>query len=161
FYLTFGGGSTKKARNAQGDTVPLLDIYGLNKMQNLGVNVPNKDVNNPLDLILIQLAQLPTRDDFATFSIHGKFSILEANLFFYQNLVRGFFFHFHLPIRKLKIKNVNFEDLSPTDQIIPNINSPEWQRFLMFFDAILKRYNLSREPTKEKGVGDLTAWLGW
>lgn len=161
FELYVSGGSTRKGRNFDHDTVPALDIFGTHNMHELGVNVPNKDLNNPLDLILNQLALLPARENFATFSIAGRFNIIEGNISFTQNINRGFFIQFHLPVRKLQIKNITFNDLSPTDTICPNINTPEWQRFLQFFDTILERHTLNKDPFKKTGVGDLTSWLGW
>ncbi len=161
FDLNIGGGSTRKGKNFEHETVPVLDIYGTHNMHELGVNVPDKDLNNPLDLILNQLALVPARENFATFSITSRFNIFEGNVTFTQNFKRGFFIQFHLPIRKLQIKNITFNDLSPTDDLFPNINTPEWQRFLQFFDDILERHGLRRDPFKRTGVGDLTSWLGW
>ncbi len=159
--ITIGGGATSKGRDFDHETVPLFDIFGVHNMQELSVGVPNKDLNNPLDLILNQLSLLPARENFATFSITGRFNIIETNVSLIQNFKRGFFIQFHIPIRRLQVKNITFNDLSPTDNINPNINTPEWQRFLQFFDDILERHNLSKNRIRRTGVGDLTSWIGW
>ena len=104
--ITLGGGHTKKGKNKNKCTVPLGDIYGTHNMQVLGVNVPSKDPNNQLDMILDDLAALPMRENFATFSIDNRFGITESNLTFTQNSCNGFFGQIHLPIRKLTIKLV-------------------------------------------------------
>ncbi len=158
---TFAGGSTESGRNFEHDIVPLLDIYGTHNMHDLGVNIPNLDENNPLDRILINLANVPTLTNFATFSIEGKFKILEGNFSYIQNLAKGFFAQIHFPVRNLKIKSIRFVDLSPINDLGPNINTPEWQQFLQNFDAILEKHNLSSEQFNQTGIGDLTTYLGW
>jgi len=173
FEITFGGGYTKKGRNAHGNTVPLLDTFGLHNMHDLGVNVPGKNTNNQEDIILIQLARTPGRGtqtdcgdcvpkpQFGFFSIGGEFSIFESNLFFIQNIACGFFTQVHLPIRRIKIDHICFKDISPTDMICPNSTTPIWQVFKEQFCEILKRYDLSAGPVHETGIGDLSILAGW
>lgn len=173
FDITLGGGHTKKGRNEHGDTVPLLDTFGLHNMHDLGVNVPDKDTNNMQDIILIQLARTPgrgsqstcgdcfTQPQFGFFSILGKFSIIESNLFFIQNISCGFFTQVHLPIRSLEVDHICFEDISPTDMVCPNSTTPIWQAFKEQFHEILKRYDLCAGSVRETGVGDLSILAGW
>ncbi len=172
FDFFFQAGSTRKAHNSEHDTVPLLDIYGPSNMHELAIGVPCKDLSNPLDMIITQLALIPSRcvtsidacrtqSSFATFSIAGDFSILEGIFSFAQNLKRGFFIHFYFPIRRLKIANIRFCDISPTDDACPNINTPIWEIFKNNFDAILARYHLSRCPFQKASIGDMTFLLGW
>jgi hypothetical protein len=170
--LYFQGGSTSKARNRNHDTVPLLDIYGPSNMHELAIGVPCKDLSNPLDMIIQNLSLIPSRcatapgackkqQEFATFSIGGEFSIIEGLFTFAQNLKRGFFVQLYFPVRRLKITNICYCDISPTDEACPNINTPIWQIFKNNFDAILARYDLSREPFCKTGIGDITVLLGW
>ncbi len=161
FDITIGGGSTDKSRDQNHDIVPLLNIFGLHSMHELGVNVPNKNLIDPRDITLTQLALTPARDNFATFSIDGTFSIFEADFSYIQNTYRGIFLQAYLPVRKLQIKDIEFTDLSPTGIIFPNKDTPIWQAFLRQFDGILQKYELSREPTDRTGVGDLTFFVGW
>lgn len=161
FDVTLGGGSTDKARNQNHKTVPLLNIIGLHSMHELGVNVPNKNLADPRDVILTQLALTPARDKFATFSICGNFSIFEADFSYIQNTYYGIFVQAYLPVRKLEIKDIKFVDLSPTDNTFPNKKTPIWQAFLQQFDSILQRYELSKESTDQTGTGDLTFFVGW
>ncbi len=168
-----GWGSTRKSRNSEHHTVPLFDLYGPNNMHDLGVNVPGKSNTNPLDLILSQLANTPERTvempgchcsvshPFASYSIGGRFSIIESNLSCIQNAVYGFFGELFLPVRNIKINDICFKDLSPDDEEIPNNKNPMWLAFQQNFDAILARYDLSRAPINETGVGDLTILAGW
>lgn len=173
FDITIGDGHTRKGRNQFGNTVPLLDTFGLYNMHDLGVGVPGKDINNPNDLILIQLARTPGRGlpntcigcpitpQFAFFSVSGEFNILEANLFYLQNFECGFFTEVHLPVRRIKIDHICFKDISPTDEICPNEMTPIWQAFKTQFDAILRNYDLCAGPVRETGVGDLSILAGW
>lgn len=168
FLITLGGGSTDDALNACGQTVPLFDIYGFNNMQQLGVGVPNKNLQNNNDLILIQLANLPTNDTFGKLSICGRFSIVESNIFLSQNFTDGFFMQVHLPIRNLKVSDINFIDISPGTSLCnpfngrcPNTNTPIWQTFLNNFGNILNQYGISVAPFNKTGIGDLTVLFGW
>ncbi len=172
FDLFLQSGSTRDARNRDHDTVPLFDIYGTSDMHELAVGVPCKDLSNPLDLIIQQLSLLPSRcvtsndackdiSKFANYSIGGKFSVMESFISLAQNIKRGFFFHFFFPIRRLKVSDVCFCDISPTDNTCPNINTPIWQAFKNNFDDILARYCLSRECYSLTNIGDVSLDIGW
>ncbi len=172
FDVTIGGGHTKHGRNRNGDTVPLLDTFGVHNMHDLGVGVPDKSTNNQEDIILMQLARTPGRGIqlecgncpeplFGFFSICGEFSIVEANFFFLQNYTCGFFTEVHLPVRRIKIDNICVKDISPTDMICPNNMTPIWQAFKNQFCEILDRYCLRADSVRETGVGDLSILAGW
>ncbi len=164
-------GSTTKGRNSCGDSVPLFDTWGINNMHELGVGVPNKDLTNPLDMIITQLALIPSRcskpvctcsepGQFATYSISGKFSIQEAIINYVQNFKHGFFLEVYAPIRNLKISNTCFCDNSPADSACPNADNPIWQAFNDNFCDILARYNLSTKAVNSSGFGDTTILIG-
>ncbi len=166
------GGSTSKARNKDHTMVPLFDIYGTNDMHELGAGVPGKNLSNPLDLILQQLELLPSRcatsadackkiSKFANFSINANFSTLEAILSISQNIKRGFFINLYFPIRQIKVDDIRFCDISPTDDTCPNINTPIWQAFKTNFDDILARYCLKQDCYNKTNIGDISLLLGW
>src|SRR5579872_6112226 len=54
-------GSTRQGRNSDDQPVPLFDTWGINNMHELAVGVPNKDLSNPLDMIITQLSLIPSR----------------------------------------------------------------------------------------------------
>ncbi len=139
----------------------LLDICGFSNMQQLAVGVPDKDLSNPLDLLITQLALTPARDLFGQYSIGGKFSITEVTLSWMYNFTDNFFVHLILPVRRMSINCIHLRDLSPTSDPAPNINTPIWQAFQTSFPAILARYDLSIAPFKKTGIGDLSAFVGW
>lgn len=163
FDATLGYGSTDKSRPGDcGAKVPLLDIYGPQNMQDLGINVPGKDMSNPGDIVLTQLALLPVNDGFGKLSYSGRFKVLEANLCFSQNLTCGFFVQAHLPVRRLQVTDIKTCDLSPTDCTNgPNQFTPTWQTFLTLLPSILQKYGISAAPTTTSGIGDISFLGGW
>jgi hypothetical protein len=161
FNATLGGGSTRKSRSCDNTLVPLFDLYGRQSFQALTANTIFYDPNNRFDKLLSDLAALPSRENFATISIDGEFKIVEANLSLAQNLSHGFFFFFHLPIRRLKISDVSFIDQSPDDILFPNKNTAEWQAVFNEICPLLQNYHLNPHSTISAGIGDLSSWLGW
>jgi hypothetical protein len=154
-------GYTSHSLNGCGTTVPLFDLYGVQNMQVLGKEVPNKDMINMQDLIITLLEELPSNGNFGHVSIPGTFEIVEGILLATQNLTCGFFLQVHAPIRNVHLQPSGFNDLSPDTPLIPNKNTPVWQSFLLQFDQILQRYNLSPQPIHKTGFGDTTALVGW
>ncbi|HSW73911.1 MAG TPA: hypothetical protein VLG71_02025 [Candidatus Limnocylindria bacterium] len=155
------GGRTCCGRNGCNIKVPLLDIYGTYNMHALGNGVPGKNLSLPTDLALTNLSLTPTRNCFADLSFRGKFDTSEIDISLTQNFVRGFFAQLYIPLRSLRINNINFADLSPTSDPFPNINTPTWQTFLNVFPAILEQYNLSIDPVHRRGIGDISLMAGW
>lgn len=157
---TLAGGSTSQGRSGNNTIVPLFDIYGLHSLQDLARNNPFISADE-FDQLLKNLSLLPTRTDFATLSIDGSFHIIESNLSLTQNFGHGLFLFFHLPVRQLKINNIQFIDLSPDDSVFPNKNTPEWQAVLKNFNPILNHLGIDTRSKTTVGVGDLTTFLGW
>lgn len=159
FYVS--GGSTSRAFNKKGNSVPLFDLYGPNNMQLLGVGVPCKDLSNNADIILEELALIPARDCFAHLSFEGDFHLTEFNGFWIQNLKRGFFLQLHVPVRKVEINDISYCDLSPTDCESPNACEQIWQSFLNDFENILNTYCLCCDRVDKHGLGDISFQIGW
>jgi hypothetical protein len=159
--ISVGGAQTRTGRNGNGDKTSLFNILGPHNMQKLGTTVPGINSVNPLDQILINLENLPKRKGFGQLVFSGKFSIVETHFNAYQNLINGFFVQAYLPLRRLLIRDIQYKDLSPDDAIFPNKNTPEWQKFLVHFDAILKRWNLSLKGADQFSIGDLRILGGW
>lgn len=158
--VSIGRGSTSRAYNAQSKKVSLLDVYGPINVPALGRNNAALDPANTLDAILLELSTINTKSSFGTLSTSGTFHITESMIHLYQNLTKGFFFHIHLPIRDISIRNISFTDLSPQEGQY-SVNMPAWQQFLINKEAIFKRHNIIIKNTHETGVGDLSFLLGW
>lgn len=170
FTIDCAYGATKDAESEKcSHNKTIWDVYGLSNMHELGVGVPHKDLSNPLDLLLIQLELEPGRtvqDDcrtqqWAAYSVAGKFKTIDASLFAAYNITKCFFIEAHLPIRAFFFGSPCFNDVSPVDTITPNNNTPIWQAFNLSFDAILERYDLNRRASSEWGIGDLSCMLGY
>jgi len=161
FDISLGGGLAKSSRNSKSSTTDLLNLYGPHNLKMLGAGIPNKDPNNPLDIILMDLAMLPSGGSFGYVSYDGRFRVLESNIQFTQNFTHGFFVQAQLPIRSMELYNICRCDVSPNPPACPNKNSPEWQAFLTNFNAILKRYCLTVDCPKKNGIGDAAFLVGW
>jgi hypothetical protein len=168
-FLSFSGGATRHGRNNLEKKylckeLPHMDIWGKHNMHQLIAGVPTKDIIHSIDdIIMTELSLEPARCNFAQFSIESKFHIIELNIDFYQNFINGFFIEAHLPMRNLRVDCPEFIDLSPKNNIRPNIKTLEWQRFLNSFDNILKKYcfEKSYEKFNETNIGDLSILLGY
>ncbi len=159
--FTLSGGFTHKARNCNGQSVCLFDIYGPSNMKKIGAGIPCKDPTSPVDLAMTYLSQVPGRDGFGFLSYNGKFSLMEGIFSFTQNISHGLFLQLLVPVKKMSVKNVCSIDLSPHDNAWPNINHPYWQMFLNQFSSILAKYHLSIQDWKYTGVGDISFLAGF
>lgn len=158
---TLAGGRTSSSRNSDGNKVSLLDLYGSYNIHALAKGVPDLDPTNVQDLALIALSLLePTNDTFGRLSYHGYFNIIEGNIIYTQNFNCGFFAQTLLPLRKLKITDISYCDLTP-EEGCPSTATPEWQTVVSMFDAIMKRHNLDLGNVDKSGFGDLTIFGGW
>ncbi|MGB8468396.1 MAG: hypothetical protein WCE21_05325 [Candidatus Babeliales bacterium] len=160
FDCSFGSGTTTKGYNSDGKKVSLLDIFGTQNMIAFGKNAPDLEPENELDALLIALSKLPADNEFAHLAFTGNFHIVEFMLHYYQNLIHGFFLHFHLPIRILRIDEIGYKDLSPLAGPFTAYNST-WQELLKNLKAIFNRHDIHINSTMNAGVGDLTMLAGW
>lgn len=159
--VIIAAGSTCKARDCKGNSICLLDIYGLHNMQKLGANLPCKDPTNPADCALIYLSRIPSRNGFAQLSFNGKFELIEAIFSVAQNITRGFFVQCFIPVKRMKLYNIHCKDLSPNDPAYPNADHPYWQMFFNLFHQILARYCLCLRDYCDIDIGDIAVLFGW
>lgn len=156
-----GAGSTRTSFDSCGNKTCLLDIYGPQVGFDLGAGVPCKDFTNPADLALQMNEMQPSRNGFGQFSFGGQFKIVELDLQFFQNFSNGFFFEIYLPVRKLEIKDISCQDLSPGCAPCPNVGNSTWQAFLNQYNSILNQYCVSVDCINNVGVGDTSFIFGW
>lgn len=160
-FCTYAEGSTMHARNSAGHTTSLLNLYGLQNMQALGKHVPFLNPANPLEALVLDVAQTPARDTFGKLLLEGSFDTSEIVLNMYQNIVQGFFLQLYAPLRHVAVSRIKFIDQSPTDTVFPNKNSPIWVNFLSNLDAIFAHFGLTTSSYKRTGPGDITFLGGW
>lgn len=130
-------------------------------MQLLGAGLPNKDLSDPYDITLTQLALLPRSCDFGCYLFDGRFSIVDGAMTWTHNYSHGFFSQVHLPLRWIRISDVSFCDVSSTDSCCVNQANPIWQTFINNLCPLLKHYNRTIAGYDKKGVGDLVLIAGW
>ena len=159
--ISVGAGSTGSSRDFDNQTADLLNLYGPHCFQKLGEGVSGKDPNNPLDLILINLALQPSRGCFGRMIYDGTFKVTEANFMFTQNFTHGFFGQIQVPVRTMELCDLCRCDISPSDLPCPNRDNIWWQAFLENFDAILRRYCVQINCFKHTNAGDAAFLLGW
>lgn len=168
FDIFGGGGKTSTSRNDEGQTVPLLQLFGPERINTLAIGLPNLNFNNPVDVVLQNLSLLNCPCNFGQLGYTGHFRIGEVNFCFTQNLTCGFFIQVHFPYRDMQIRDISVCDLSQTCNTNLDQSSIYWQSFLNLYPQFLTRFNLIiNDPnsgvcgTRTKGIGDTTTLLGW
>jgi len=160
--ISIAGGSTRHARNCNGDTICLMDLYGPSNMQKLGAGIPDKNPTDPADLALIYLERVAPRDGFGFISYSGKFSLIETIFSLTQNFNNGFFVQLLIPFKYMKLNDVCWADLTPTcNDSFPGQNNLYWQMFLNQFDTILDKYCLHLGSWKDTHLGDISFLTGF
>jgi hypothetical protein len=158
-YTNWGGGDS--GYNEQRELVPLLSIWGQQNMHLIAQGVPQSTLNKFPNSILNDLWQKNSSCQFGQLCFSGNFRILSGDFDIQKNGVDGFFFHIHLPIRKLKIYNIKISDLSTETNAGPNIDFKDWQSFISNFDNNINKYGLSlNRETSSQGAGDLSLTFG-
>ena len=163
--LRLGYGSTRSGYNYKSNKTSLLDIYGNQNLLYLITNVPQKS-GQAVTEHLTNLAKLSnhsqTNSDFGNLKFSGKFTLLEGNIDIRQNLVEGFFIEGHLPIRKVKVENISYDDLSPTTGRYSQTTG-EWIQLKQQLNNLLNIYGLKNYETvyDKTGLGDLSFSIGW
>jgi len=131
------GGSTNTAYNNCGRKVPLFGRIGCEDFKEFPVN--------------FSFDREKFKKDFCS----GRFNIVETQLQAFINLDCGFFAHFHLPIRRFKLKHV-----FPLDKRNPLLTD-KLNANMRLLEQELNKHHLSTCNFKKTGVGDFTALIGW
>lgn len=129
--VQFTGGTTKCGKNEHGKETSIFGIYGKEKV------IPS----------------------LGKFVFTGAFDLFEVNINLYQNLTRGFFLHFHLPIVSLELFPIGcnkFINLC-TAADFPNID----QAKLLCLNERLQNNSISMNSIKEHGASDCSLFAGW
>lgn len=158
--FVIGGGRARHSIDGDKHEQPLFDLFGAHNMQELANGVCTS-FNDPIDLAMINLSLVPARKDFATLSFGAKLSLIEGLVSVTQNFDYGLFLEFNIPVRSYNVHDIDIVDLTPEDDEYPNNNHPAWLYFNEKLDAIFSKYQISIEPVKKTGVGDVSLHLGW
>lgn len=162
FDIWLGAGRAKHSHNDCGKTLHLFDIYGSSHLENIGCQVPGKNLNCASDLTVTNLYLDPIPVSGLEYRYtKGSFRIAEAGFSFIQNLTRGFFVQAYLPVRSLRSKIKQCTENVPGVPLCCTPLSPFAQTFVNSFDSIMSRYNISLQSRKQTGAGDLSLLLGY
>lgn len=157
FDVALMGGTTKKGHNGSKHKTDTLNIYGYHNMLRLGEGVHGLDNTNAADAALMGLRALPNNGNFGKLQFTGKFKRFAAEFSMTQNFCNGFFGQVIIPIERVEMTNIAFT----TVQAPAGEEVAFWQQFLVNFDAILARFNLTKGNTKNTSVGDTMYLGGW
>ena len=157
-YSNWGGGDD--GYNEERELVPLLSIWGCQNMQFIAKGVPQSILNKNPNSILNDLYEKDAECPFGQLCFSGKFRILSWDFDLQKNFCDGFFLHIHLPVRKLRIYNIKFQDLS-TYENSGQVDFQQWRNFTFNFDEDINKYGLCfSRSVSNSGPGDLTFNLG-
>ena len=152
-------GNTTKGQNSLSKTTNVLNIYGSEKMHQIGKNVVGQGLGATNKTVLTTLwRNTPTSNDenYGTLQFSGKCNYTGGAVSFGFNITDELFFGCELPFYKLDIKDITFIDKTATvDQ------DAEWNQFYVLFDSILSDVGLSRLGIKKSGIGDISIYTGW
>lgn len=152
------GGRTKTAFNGDKDKVDLLRIYGDHNFVALGYgSIGNPQSNNYNALLADLYGSGVDLSGTGSYSYAGKFSHIQGNIFFAQNIYGGFFVEANVPFKRLEVSEIVGTDLS-TGIDAANV---AWIAVKNNITGILNQYNLSTATFKKTGVGDVTISGGW
>jgi len=162
FEIWAGAGKTCTGFNLCGKKVNILQIYGDETLSLLFKNVPQiLERTYPKTILNNIWEHQPEDSDFGKIRFTGKFRMTEADIDLQKNFCNGFFGELHLPIRKLEIYDVNYENLSTYLNKPEGINYQKWSTFVNFLPENLRMYDINIDGFKSKGVGDLSLLLGY
>jgi len=152
--ISLAGGSSCTSRNSNHQHVPLFDLYGTQSVPALFKN------DNHSDDVCANIVQklppsflLPPQGHV---SFDATFKITEANISYSYIIKKGMLLLFHIPIRRLEIKNVSYTDITPISMI-----NEEWQHLFNIFPQCLSHSHITIAPWKGVGIGDLTTLIGF
>ncbi len=162
--LEVSGGRATKSYDANRNKVDLLGLYGQTPIVALGAG----EIGNPASSVYnFDLGELIRGGSAAVvggvgYNYAGKFTMFEANLYFAQNLCKGFFVDVNLPVKKLEVKDIVATDSTDAAALaaVPAAIIP-WENTKANITTILTQYSLDTGAVSKSGVGDMMVNLGW
>jgi hypothetical protein len=157
-----GGGSTDHSYNCAGNETSLLNICGNENIKYLGKNVPLEILEKMPNNVLINLWDEKTDCQFGKLKFLGNFKTREIAFNFQQNVCHGFFGQLYIPVRKLAINNITYDDRSLQPGAMKDAEFIKYRHFILELrknlNAVGINYNKHFNYT---GIGDTSFLLGW
>lgn len=153
------GGNTCEGFNGQGHKTNVLNIYGPENFRTIAEGVPTAilDLNPGCIINNLWETSLP---GFGEVILKGRFKVSEIDINIWQNFRHGLFLELNLPIRKLAMIDLGYQDLSDP-ALVGTASYSQWQSFLVNLDANLEAYGLSSNSCQGFKFGDIELSLGW
>ncbi len=162
FEVRLDGGHAHHGFNAHHSCVNVLGIYGDENFHALVQGVPASCLPVACGTFLSEIAhEQPAQDNFGKISFTGYASVIDCLFGITQNLKRGFFLSFCLPVRCNEIKSVRFVDHTTQSSCGPHIDYIQWQNFANHLDEHLACYGVDAGQQRCHGIGDVQVWGGW
>lgn len=152
-------GSTRNGKDNDNRTVNVLQIYGNEKLHQVGKNVTGQNISSPNTDILDNLwRHTPTTNDgnYATLQFSGKARYAGGAVNLGINFTDSFFIGGQLPFYKLEIENPTYIDLTADAD-----KDAQWNQFYGNFSSILSEVGLDITGHKRSGIGDAQVFMGW
>ncbi len=97
---------------------------------------------------------------FGEVILDGRFKVNEFDINYWHNFTHGLFFEINVPVRKLCMIDIRYEDLS-TPALAGSTNFSQWQQFLVNLNQNLEGYGLNPCSCQDFHFGDIEMSLGW
>ena len=157
--IRYGEGSTKKAWNNSESKTNLFNAYGYFDMRKLAANLQNlssKTVTNqylnPTNGTIAQLYD-------GKLEFKGEFKTKEIDITLQQGLISGFYIQAYVPIRELKVNNIDY-----IQAVTTNSEHTTLDNFVKNnLDDILAENEIEplKTPFNKSGIADIMISLGW
>ena len=156
------GGHALNGFDGNGNQVNALAIYGCENLHVITQNVPQEILDCNEECLLNNLWRHESNSlCFGKLAITGKCSAMEFLPVITQNFANGFFASLSIPIKKVSIKDLFFNDLTPRESLAPDIAFMPWQTTMNNIEYNMCRYGVYLGPSKNKGLGDIQLLGGW
>jgi len=150
-------GTTTKSKDTSGKTTGLLNLYGPQKMHQIGrANGANAIVDTPAQVLAQLWNTIPISDNYAQIEFDGRLSFTGGSLAIAVNITDKAFIGVNIPHYKLDVTNITWKDITPEAE-----QDAAWIQFKTHFDEILRLNNISLAPTSVKQIGDMLVYAGW
>ena len=162
-------GDARSGWDKNGNTANILNDTGYYDMKWVAQNVPLTDVQvvyqNMINAFTVDSAAALVADPSTSYGelrFDGQFEMWENNYTVRKNLVKGLFLQAYVPVRSVKIKDINYFDMSP--ETGPHSQqTAEWKQIKNNLDEILNEfgYKGAKQSYSKAGLGDISFYLGW
>lgn len=148
-YLRMAASTSDFSFDANGNRRPLFDMYGTHDPTTWARELTDIDPDNTIDQLLLEIQD----QTFPPITTSGDMELIQADMQYTQNLSRGCFVAFHMPIRHFDFSHVNIM-LSQTESSLE-------QSFSKQLPDIISRLGFEKSTRNDGQLGDITLLCGY